>query len=170
VAAQLTLITAGGALSFFLLRRASVDSTGASLLVGVALAVIGFVQNRQVERRQRTVELIAALQNTDTLSAADGWMADRISRAEPVHDDVPKADDQQVITLLDYYEFLCILTERGHLDGDLLADLREPAMRRAFEICEPYVRVRRERVGTELYQRYGRFVDAKCLRAVVNTG
>ena len=50
LAAQLALVAAGGAVMLFLLRRASIDSTGASRLVGVALALVGFVQNRHHAR------------------------------------------------------------------------------------------------------------------------
>lgn len=145
-----------------LLNRPDVDSTAASLLVGVALAAVGFLQNRQVERRQRTVELIAALQNSDTLSAADCWMAKRIARADPVTDAVDEADDLLVITLLDYYEFLCVLAERGHLDGELLSDLRGGAMRRTWQACSAYITARRIRVGGELYRRFDDFVQMRC--------
>lgn len=156
------VVLVGGIAFLLLLRRADIDSTAASLLVGVALAAIGFLQTRQVERRQRTVEMIAALQTSDTLSAADCWMASRIASGVPVDDDIPHEDDQLVITLLDYYEFLCILAERGHLDGGLLVELRGAAMRRALSTCAGYVCARRMRVGEELYRRYDRFVRTRC--------
>lgn len=156
---QLGLIVGIALVAFVLLQlRADVDSAAASVLVGIVLGAAAFLQNRQVERRQHTVELISALQNSETLSEADCWMADRISSGVPVTDEIEKDLDRLVITLLDYYEFLCILVERGYLDGGLLADLRGPAMARGFDICSAYVAVRREKVGSDLYRRFESFV------------
>lgn len=131
--------------------RLDPDPTVMSLVVAVVFGTVAVVQNRRMERRQHTVELVGALQVADTLAAADQWMAMRISRGQAVTGDVAPEDDRYVITLLDYYEFLALLGQRGQLDARLLVELRGPAMRAALELCDEYIASRRGAIGEGLY-------------------
>jgi hypothetical protein len=141
-----------------------VDATTASILVAVFFGVTAVVQQRQTQRRQHTVDLITAFQTADALSAADAWMADRITRRATVGGDVLGADQGHVMTLLDYYEFLAVLARRGLVDVPLLLDLRGGAMTRAFDICRPYVHDRRSNVWPGLYSCLEMFADVYAQR------
>jgi hypothetical protein len=143
----------------------TIDATAASVLVAVFFGIFTVFQQRQAQRRQHTVELITAFQTSDQLSAADKWMVERITNARPVEVDVSPDDEGHVVVLLDYYEFLAVLAQRGMVDVPLLMDLRGGAMARCFRMCETYIDDRRLRVRTSLYFGLDMFVAAYTRRA-----
>ena len=153
---------AGAAIGFaafrVLLSNSAVDATAASVLVAVFFGLFTVLQQRQSQRRQHTVELITAFQTAEELCAADRWMAERIAAAEPGGADLEPAEAGHVMVLLDYYEFLAVLAQRGMVDVTLLMDLRGGAMSRCYAICEEYLADRRARVFAGLYVGLGVFV------------
>lgn len=142
----------------FLSSGNEVNETAASVLVAVVFGVATVLQLRQSQRRQHTVELITAFQSSEMLSAADTWMATRISTHRPIEVDVPAGDERYVIAMLDYYEFLSSLALRGLVDVPLLLSLRGGPMTRCRDLCRAYVDDRRASVGGELYRSFGLFV------------
>lgn len=142
-----------------------IDETAASVLVAVVFGVATVLQLRQSQRRQHTLELITGFQHAEALSAADIWMATRITEHRPVGVDIPVEDARYVITMLDYYEFLASLALRGLVDVPLLLGLRGGTMTRCYEICRGYVEDRRANVGAELYRRLEVFVAEYSRRA-----
>ncbi|MGH3905484.1 MAG: DUF4760 domain-containing protein [Pseudonocardiaceae bacterium] len=142
------------ATAVFIFLRASgdINETAASVLVAVVFGVVTFRQQRQAQRRQHTVGLITAFQTAQTLSAADVWMASRISSERKVDVDIAESDECHVIAILDYYEFLAVLALRGIVDTTLLISLRGGTMTRCFHLCHAYIEDRRVRVGAELYE------------------
>ncbi len=155
--AQVRLLALAAAAASFVLAAfavlrlgVAVDATAASVLVAVVFGLAAVYQNRQSQRRQHTVGLIAAFTAED-LCLADGWMASRIRTGSAVEADVPAAQEAHVRVLLDYYEFLAVLARRGLVDVPLLLDLRGGAMSRCLELCRPYVQDRRTSVDPGLY-------------------
>lgn len=149
---QAALATAVGLAGYAALQaNEQINETAASILVAVLFGTVAVFQQRQTQRRQHTVDLLTAFQSADRLAAADEWMSGRITRRAPVGPDVPAADEGHVITMLDYYEFLAVLAQRGLVDVPLVVDLRGSAMTRAYRICESYIADRRARVWPGLY-------------------
>ncbi|MFY1693759.1 DUF4760 domain-containing protein [Plantactinospora sp. WMMB782] len=136
----------------FLSTNSEINETAASILVAVVFGAMTVLQQRQSQRRQYTVGLITAFQSAETLSQADVWMARRISAHQPVGADLTDDDEQHVLPLLDYYEFLAVLAVRGLVDVPLLLNLRGGTMTRCFELCRGYVQDRRVLTGNEIYQ------------------
>jgi hypothetical protein len=163
LAVRLAVQAAVGALIGFaafrlLISSSTIDATAASVLVAVFFGIFTVLQQRQSQRRQHTVELITAFQTAEELCAADRWMAERIAGAEPVGPDLEPAAAGHVMVLLDYYEFLAVLAQRGMVDVPLLMDLRGGAMARCYAICDAYLADRRARVFAGLYVGLGVFV------------
>lgn len=152
LAVQVGAVAALAMLGFTVLRNNSgINETAASILVAVVFGAATVFQQRQSQRRQHTVELVTAFQKSEGLSAADTWMAARIKAGRAVGPDVPADEEQRVIAILDYYEFLAVLAMRGLVDVPLLLNQRGGAMTRCFDLCRSYVDDRRRTVGPELY-------------------
>lgn len=141
----------------------SIDAAAASVLVAIAAGTATVLQQRQVQRRTHTITLITALQS-GRLAEADDWVASRIATGRPVGTDLPDAERSHVMALLDYYEFLAVLAQRGLVDVPLLLDLRGGAMTRCFRLCHDYVEDRRSRVSPTLYACLEVFADAYARR------
>ena len=137
----------------------AITETAASVLVAVVFGAATVLQLRQSQRRQYTVGLLTNLQSTDTLSAADMWMAQRIASHREIDADVSTEDMRHVIALLDYYEFLSTLALRGFIDIPLLMNLRGGTMTRCYDICGTYIATCRSDIGAELYVGFETFVD-----------
>jgi hypothetical protein len=137
----------------------AIDETAASVLVAVVFGAGTVLQLRQSQRRQHTVELMTTFQSSEILSAADVWMARRISAHRAIEVDVPADDERHVIALLDYYEFLSSLALRGLVDIPLLLSLRGGTMTRCFDLCCGYIDDRRANLGADLYRSFMVFVD-----------
>lgn len=140
-------------LGFLALTASSrINPTAASILVAVILGVATVFQQRQIQRRQHTVKLLTSFQSSERLAAADAWMAERIRLGRPVPTDIGADDDARVIMLLDFYEFVANLAQRGMVDIPLLLDLRGGAMTRGFHTCHDYILDRRVKVAPDLYR------------------
>ncbi|GAB3983923.1 DUF4760 domain-containing protein [Plantactinospora veratri] len=136
----------------FLRTSGEINETAASILVAVVFGAMTVLQQRQSQRRQYTVGLITAFQSAEPLCQADVWMARRISGHQPVGADLTGDDEERVLPLLDYYEFLAVLAVRGLVDVPLLLNLRGGTMTRCFELCRGYIEDRRSLAGREIYQ------------------
>ncbi|MEU4312821.1 hypothetical protein [Nocardia sp. NPDC024068] len=157
-----TMTTALAGVTGFVVLQANtaIDATAASVIVAGVFGSVTVLQHRQGQRRQYTVELIAAFQMTDQLAVADAWMARRIAAGLPITAEIGEADEPFVIAMLDYYEFLAVLAEQGVVDVALIRNLRGGTMTRCFDLCRSYIDDRRDRVGTELYRGLEIFTDA----------
>lgn len=136
-----------------------IDETAASVLVAVVFGVATVLQLRQAQRRQHTVDLLTNFQSTDSLFAADMWMAERIASHRQIEVDVASEDARHVMAILDYYEFLSSLAIRGLVDTPLLLATRGGTMTRCLDICQAYIADRRAEVGDELYWSFEVFVE-----------
>lgn len=158
IQAGLVAVMVGGGFALLMVRN-DINDTAASVMVAIVFGVTTVLQLRQSQRRQHTVELITNFQSTETLAAADIWMAGRIAAGRPVGGDVTPEESQHVITILDYYEFLSTLGARGIIDVRLLLRLRGGTMKRCFDTCRMYIEHRRAQVGDELYRSFETLVD-----------
>jgi hypothetical protein len=160
LAIQAVMVAAAALAGFaFLSIGNAINETAASILVAVVFGVATVLQLRQSQRRQYTVTLLTNLQSTETLWAADMWMAQRIASHRPIDADVPADDMRHVISLLDYYEFLASLALRGSIEIPLLMNLRGGTMSRCYDLCRDYITDCRAHIGAELYISFDTFVD-----------
>lgn len=134
--------------------------TASSVAVGLVLGVIGFVENRRFQRRNLTVSLISNFMLNSDLSAADFFMTRQINTGKRFGDGaVSDEDDNHLITLLDYYEFLATAYQEGALDKQTILHTRGGPMARAFDVCAGYVRDRRQQLeAPNLYRNYENLV------------
>ena len=120
------------------------EPTELSLIFGFGAGFAVYVQRSAVERRSHTIDLLRTLSDSQVLAPADTWMAERIASGEPVVTE--QLDDEQrrcLVTLLDYYEFLCVLADDEVVDKKVLLGLRGPAMHGAVRLCRNYIDERR---------------------------
>lgn len=157
---------AGSAIFVVLQANNAIDATAASLIVAAVFGSATVLQHRQAQRQQYTVDLIAAFQTTEQLAAADTWMAGRIANNVAVTADISASDEPFVIAMLDYYEFLALLSEQGLVDVSIILNLRGGTMTRCYHLCRGYIQDRRDRVGPELYRRLEIFTEAARIPAV----
>jgi hypothetical protein len=68
-------------------------------------------------------------------------------------------DDRAIITILDFYEFICQGALEGSLSRRAIREIRGGAMKTTFQICEQYIVDRRKMLSRpRLYWAYERFV------------
>lgn len=157
---------AGSAIFTALQASHSINTATASVIVAVVFGTVTILQQRSTQRQKYTVDLISAFQTAEKLAAADTWMANRIADNEAVTADISETDEPLVMALLDYYEFLAILSEQGVVDVPIIRSLRGGTMARCFRLCKPYIEDRRNRTGPEIYRALERFTTTARLPAV----
>lgn len=137
------------------------DATELSLIFGFGAGFAVYVQRSAVERRAHTIELLKALSTSQVLSPADTWMAERIADGHlPEVRSLSDDERGRLVTLLDYYEFLCVLAAQEVLDRKVLLAMRGAAMASAFELTRHYIVARRVATGhDELYGNLERLRD-----------
>lgn len=130
--------------------RTPLDATELSLIFGFGAGFAVYVQRAAVERRAHTIELLTALSTSQVLSPADLWMAERIADGHlPPLADLDTTERGHLVTLLDYYEFLCVLAAQEVLDRKVLLAMRGSAMASAYTLTRSYVVARRVATGND---------------------
>lgn len=135
--------------------------TALSIVGGLTGWIITTRRGIASERKQYTLSLVMMLREVESLRDADTFMALSIRNGRTFHSDsVTDAEDRQLITLLDYYEFLAISLRHGYIEPKVIRHLRASPMVAAFRASRPYIEERRELLGREdLYEEYERFVE-----------
>jgi hypothetical protein len=163
-------------LGFFIVivqRNTALDATSLSIIAGFGAGVAIFVQKTIAERRQYTINLLIAFSTNRMLAPADRWMAEKIAEGHSVKpNQMSVTECGYLVTLLDYYEFLCLLLREEMLDRRVFIAVRFNAMRLAFAASHEYIIERRVLTGWPgLYMNIesvigsnGRFHDAPNLR------
>lgn len=136
----------------------SLDLTALSIAVATGFGAISSFQSAQMQRRQHTIDLLAAFQTADTLAASDAHVASLMRRTAHIDDDIDPEDDRYLINLLDYYEFISLSARNGHVDPATVVLLRGPAMVALWRCSSRYVTARRARYGPGLYAATEAFV------------
>lgn len=137
------------------------DLTLASIIIGIVLASVGYLQAQSQTLTNRTLDLISNISLDETLSASDFRMARWIKQGARFGGDVDEEVDRHIINLLDYYEFLGVAWEQGAVHEATLMIVRCGPMVRAWDVNERYIEDRRRTLGApNLYRRYETLVVA----------
>jgi len=123
-----------------------------SLIVVVVLAYAGFVANQKRERRSHTLNVLIQFSTSETLGKADRAAAQILEAGTLLPSELPDDQEATLMQLLDHYELVATAYNTGILDRPTVRHVRGGAMRRAFRLCEPYIRAHRDRLQRpELY-------------------
>lgn len=143
-------------------RQTTLDSTSLSIIAGFGAGIAIFVQRTITERRQYTINLLIAFSTNEMLAPADRWMAERIARGRKIEADLLSATEAgHLVSLLDYYEFICLLFLEETLDRRVFLAIRFNAMRLAFSCARNYITQRREATGWPgLYANIEKVIDS----------
>jgi hypothetical protein len=140
----------------------ALNATAASVLVAVAFGVATIFQQRQSQRREHTVNLLAELISAGHVGAGIAWVADRQMNNEPVTEKITAEERRHVRAALNYYELISALALRGHVDVRVVRDIAGSSMSRNFNICRPYIDYRRGTTAPLLYSDTELFLAEYC--------
>ena len=132
--------------------------TSATIIVALVTWWITFRRERAADKAARTAEVLAAFSLSEPLVEASFQLTRRINNGEKVpYDGLDPATERNVITVLDYYEYLCELYESGILSRRTIATIRGRLMVRTFIVCEDYINETRRRQNRLVYESFERF-------------
>lgn len=138
-----------------------------SILVALVTWFLTFLRDRQDRRMSYTASLIADLSTSERLAEAAFQVSRLISQKQTVDpDQLDEKTERYLVSILDFYEYLCALYHQGVLDKQTIVNLRGESMRKTFAVCADYIRAQRE--GPErrnIYWQYEQLVDELNQRA-----
>ena len=134
-----------------------------SILFSVLVFLAGLQYGRMQDRRAHTLEVIMGIFNSEALAAANVRLSainlEVRSGARTLDGSVSGDDDAAIITMLDYYEFICQGVIEGALSAHTVREVRGGAMRSTYETCRTYIQDRRRSLSRErLYWAIENFV------------
>ena len=132
-----------------------------SILIVLATFVIGYLERRRFDRRQRTYEfLLSITEDGGNIHDANLEFALWISKGRVFeNDDVERNEDKTIIRLLDWYNLVSDATIRGIIDKEMIISGLGGQMRSAYNMMEGYIVSRRNRLGRQgLYTQLETFV------------
>lgn len=134
--------------------------TMVSVMVAVVFGIVSVRQNKKMQRRELTVQMLGNFSLNEILAVSDNRMAMLIKNNTRL--DGTTIDDQtdgHVINMLDYYEFLCVSCQQKVLDVETVIYIRGGAMSRAYDVCEQYIKDRRKALAhPDLYASFEHMV------------
>lgn len=118
-----------------------------SILFSVLVFLAGLQYGRCQDRRAHTLEVIMGIFNSDALAAANVRLSainlEVTSGERTLDGSISGDDDAAIITMLDYYEFICQGVFEGALSAHTVREVRGGAMRSTYETCRIYINDRR---------------------------
>lgn len=133
-----------------------------SIVIGLLTFAIGYVNQREAERRQRTFEFIQNIVKEGTAANRSnlifsGWLRDgKVFEGDDVEADL----DEIIIALLDQYDLIADVSMKGVIDRKMIARHLGGRMKSSFKALSAYISARRERLERPaLYASLERFVD-----------
>ncbi len=137
------------------------DLTLVSLVVGIVLASVGYLQTNTQALTNRTLDLLSNISLNENIAESDLRMARWIKAGERFTGEVDVEKDRHIINLLDYYEFVGVAWEQGAVHEETLMVARCGPMIRAYEVNRQYIADRRRTLGApNLYRRLEHLVRA----------
>ena len=130
-------------------------------LIALATFLIGYIQNRNAERRRQTLDFLLTINNEEgPVHRSAMKMSALISSGIELEDDnVDKETDRVLIELLDFYDLVADSALRRIVDREMIITHLGGRMRSAYIITEKYIKARRERLDRPgLYRPFEDFV------------
>jgi hypothetical protein len=141
--------------------------TTASIL-GAALAFfVRSWQSQGQELRQNTFQLLSRIFEPGPVGVSRIKMARWIAAGRELEDDIVdnESDDEVILSIIDFYEFLCEGAIRGVVDWRLVNQESGGRMERAYFVVRKYIEKRQERLSAlNAKKGLGRVVLYKHLR------
>lgn len=143
---------------------------GGSVLVAVVAMIIELRVGRKVSVKQHTIDILSNFFNNEAFLASrrslTGWR--RSGRQFP-DDDVAPEDDAVIITVLNFYDFVCALALDGEIDSRILTMFGGGAIKADYVMFAAYTTARRARLNRpRLYQSIEDYYEKKLKNAVTN--
>lgn len=134
-----------------------------SILFSVLVFLAGLQYGRLQQRREHTLDVIMGIFHSDALAKANVHMAFLNLEVEAgnrtIDGKITGEDDRAVITILDYYEFICQGVYEGSLSKSAVLEVRGGAMKTTYYACQKYITDRRDSLGRKrLYWAFEKFV------------
>jgi hypothetical protein len=133
--------------------------TSGAVIVALLTWFLTYQRERVSTKTARTAEIIANFSLSEPLAEASFQLSRRINKGEKID---PAALDltteRQIVTMLDYYEYLCEMHEAGVLSRRTIANIRGRLMLRTYALCEDYIARTREQQHRKVYESFERFV------------
>ena len=125
------------------------------LFTGATFLVRSWLAQRQ-ERRQTTFNLLSRIFEPGPVAESRLKMARWIVTGRELDDDIvdDEADDRVILSIIDFYEFVCEGAIRGVVDWQLVNQESGGRMERAYFVVRKYIEKRQERL-TALNQKRG---------------
>src|SRR5690606_34750471 len=110
--------------------------TAVSILVATGTWLVTYLRDRSADRIAHTAAVITNLSTSDRLAESSYRVTRLINAGARVSlADVDSETEAHVVGLLDYYEFVCDLSEGGVISEHTLVELRGRLMLRTWEVC-----------------------------------
>lgn len=123
---------------------------GASVLLAIFAFLINQWVSRGFSKRQHTMDILEIINTDGPVFASQRQAALWIRDGKVFPDDCVSDDEDNVIMpLLDYYDFVCQNIKKGNLDRQTVYILIGGRMRSAYFMLEHYIVARRERLRRE---------------------
>lgn len=134
-----------------------------TILFSVLVFLAGLQYGRMQDRRAHTLDVVMGIFHADSLANANVKLSrinlDVKEHGRTLDGSISGEDDAAIITILDYYEFICQGVFEGSLSRRAVRDVRGGAMRTTYEACQQYISDRRESLERpRLYWALERFV------------
>lgn len=134
-----------------------------TIIFSVLIFLAGLQYGRLQDRRAHTLDVVMGIFQSDALATANVRLAEINLEVESgdrtLDGSVSGEDDAAIITLLDYYEFICQGVLEGSLSSRAVKEVRGGAMRTTYNACERYIADRRDSLSRpRLYWALERFV------------
>ncbi len=152
----------------FLLRMKAITTqdifTFLSILFSVFIFLLGLQFGKYQERRAHTIDVVLSIFTSDSLAEANTKMAKLNLQARNkeivIDGNISGDDDATIITILDFYEFLCQGMFEGSLNKRALKEIRGGAMKTTYEVCKQYIAERRQLLNRpRLYWAFESFIE-----------
>src|SRR5215469_4701917 len=109
--------------------------TSGAILVALVTWWATFRQQRISDRAARTAEVIANLSISDKLAEAAYQLTRLLNAGEKVsYDTIDESTERHVVSILDYYEYLCELYESGVLSKTTIVNVRGQLMAYTYKM------------------------------------
>lgn len=123
-------------------------TAGSIIAAGIAFLVRSWEAQRQ-EMRQNTFQLLSRIFEPGPVADGRMKMARWIATGREFEDDIVhnEEDEKVILSLIDFYEFVCEGTYRGVIDGQLVNKESGGRMERAYMVVRKYIEKREERLS-----------------------
>ena len=133
--------------------------TSISILIALLTWFFTHLSSQKNQKISHTAQIIANLSTCERLAESSFQLTRLINRSTKItFSEIDEGTERYVVDILDYYEYLCDLYERGVLDRQTILTLRGKLMKKTYEACSDYIQGTRDAQKRKVYSGFERFV------------